>query len=134
MRGQHLVRTFARSDDARAWAAAVESAITNASTARPFKREDWLHAAIAAREAEAAAMVLGDACPDPHRHWTLGRACRHFRETVTPRKKVERHELAAKRLADVTAAGIQAHVDTRVAAGRSAGRAAVPRHGAPAPP
>lgn len=130
-RGHHLVRTFARSDDARAWAAAVESAVTNASAARPFRREDWLHEAMATREAEAAAMVLGDAFPEPHQHWTLGRACRHYRETVTPQKKGERqetlrllawerHALAAKRLADVAAAGIQAHVDARVAAGRSA--------------
>jgi len=131
MRGHHLIRTFARSDDARAWAAAVESAITNASAARPFKREDWLHEAMAAREAEAAAMMLGDGFPEPHSHWTLGRACRHYRETVTPQKKGERqetlrllawerHELAAKRLAGVSTAGIQAHADARIGAGRSA--------------
>lgn len=131
MRGHDLIRTFARSDDARAWAAAVESAITNASAARPFKKEDWLHEAMAAREAEAAAMVLGDAFPEPHQHWTLGRACRHYRETITPRKKGqrqetlrllawERHALSTKRLADITTGGIQAHVGARVAAGRSA--------------
>ena len=85
MRCHHLIRTFARSDDARAWAAAVENAITNASAARPFKPEDWLHEAAAEREAQAAAMILGDANPEPHRHWTLGRACRHYRETIQGR-------------------------------------------------
>ena len=130
-RGHSLIRTFARSDDARGWASAVESAITNATTTKLFKPQDWLHAAGAAREAEAAAMILGDAYPNPYQHWTLGRACRHYRETITPQKKGEkqetrrllaweRHPLASKRLADLTASNVQAHVDARLAAGRSA--------------
>lgn len=129
-RGHHLCRTFDRSDHAKAWAAAVESAITNASVARPFNPENWLHEAAAEREARAAAALLGDAYPAPHPAWTLGRACRHYRETVTPTKKGEKaegdrllrweaHPLAGKRMGAVTAADIQVHIDARLAAGRA---------------
>ncbi len=131
MRGHAMVRTFGRSDDAKAWAAAVEDAITNASTARPFKPEDWLHEAAAERDARFAALILKDGFPDPHPGWTLGRACRHYRETITPKKKGERqetlrllawerHSLATKRLNELKTADIQSHVSDRLLEGRSA--------------
>lgn len=131
MRGHNLTRTFARSDEAKEWATNVESAIGNASVARPFNPQDWLHEAAAEREARAAALLLGDSYPDPHPAWTLGRACRHYREKVAPTKKGEKaetdrllrweaHALAARRMAEVTAADIQAHIDARLAAGRAA--------------
>ena len=89
-----------------------------------------MHEAAAERDARSAAMILGDSFPDPHVDWTLARACRHYRETVTPTRKGERqetlrllawerHPLAAKRMKAVTTGQIQEHVAERVLEGRS---------------
>ena len=131
MRGHDLSRTFPRADDAKAWAMAVEHAIQNCTTQKPFNREHWLHASIAEQEREAVGVLLADFAEFPHVGWSLGRACRHYRETVTPTKKGSRQEvnrllaweandLAKKRLTDITSIDLQDFIKRRELEGRAA--------------
>ena len=128
--GHSLTKTFARADAAKAWAAKVESAIANATKAQPFNRSDWLREGAAQRDARTEALLTKDELPDPQAEWTLGRACRHYREKVTPSKKGERqetlrllawerHPYSTKRLGELTTDDIQKHVADRVLAGKS---------------
>jgi integrase len=118
---QHnLTRTFDTSADAKAWANAVESALANESTLRPFKPSDWMH-----QEAEAEKVpTQDDDHPEPSPQWTLGKALRHYAATVTITKKGEKqesvrllkwqsHEIATTRLSQITPRQIQNHIEAR---------------------
>lgn len=120
--GYSLSRTFWRTGQAHDWARRVEDAIASAIPAQPFKRDEWLHNIPDSKEVDDS---------KPHAGWMLKRALEHYGEHVSPMKKGheqerkrlakwQTHRLASKRLDTVTTAELQAHVDERIRAGRSA--------------
>jgi integrase len=124
-KGQKLTRTFDTSADAKGWASGVESALANESVLRPFLPSDWMHI-----ELTPKAIPLGDDHPEPSPDWTLGRALRHYADTVTPSKKGEKqelirllkwqkHEIATNKLSQVTPRQIQDHIELRQKAGKA---------------
>jgi len=130
MKGYELARTFGASADAKGWARNVESAITNESPVRPFKAEDWMHERVIEKDAKTLALALGDLGKEPSPSWTLGKALKHYRDTVTVTKKGEKQEtvlinawrkreIADTRLDRVTPGQIQQHIDGRIASGRA---------------
>lgn len=122
--GFSLSRVFWQKREAEAWARRAEDAIVSATPASPFDRAAWLSAPVA-----SLVPPVDDA--RPHRGWTLGRALRHYGDTVSCGKKGgdqelrriaawRAHALAAGRLDELTAAHLQDHVDARLASGRAA--------------
>lgn len=122
--GFSLSRVFWRKGDAQDWARRVEDAVASATPDRPFDRKSWLP--LSAEEAWEGSFDDSK----PHDGWTLDRALEHYGRHVTPSKKGARQEfgriaqwrtrpLARKKLGQVTAADVQAHVSARLAEGRS---------------
>ena len=136
-RGGHSVTaTFGQRRQAESWARRCEASIDQAvADGAVWHREAWI---IRGRPAGGASMLaeLGaldrdrapDTDPTPRADWTLRRALDEYERTVTVTKKGaqeerfrlgawRRHPLAERRLDQVYAADIQAHIDARIDAG-----------------
>jgi integrase len=130
----HLSRTYDTKGPAEQWAILVEGAIGAATKAAPFVPEDWLRPDLVLQAGMRLQdlMAPDDDTPTPHHSWSLKRACREYREKVTPSKKGckaetnrlltwERHPTLAKKALDkLTSDDLQSHLDDRRAAGKAA--------------
>jgi len=128
MRGHELTRTFDLNAEAKRWAAAVESAISNENILRPFIRDEWMHAKI-----ETPLMLTGevvqeevdpDLSPIPTVRWTLDKALDHYDSTVVESHKgwekersrinqLRRWDIAKKRLDELNADDVAEFIANR---------------------
>ena len=125
-KGVSIAQTFENKTLAGRWITAVRAAID----AREWPRRDLVPPHLWGKWGLAQdAAQIDDS--QPHAGWTLDRVLEHYLATVSENKKGYRQErvriewwrkqaLAAKRLDEVTAEDLQAHVGRRLAEGRSA--------------
>lgn len=129
-RGHELSRTFDSKSQAQKWSRAVEVAIDNATSERPFLKEAWLHDSPVQVKSAALEKLFADKEPTPSVHWTLRRALEHYRKTVTVKKKgeiqernrinlVQRYPLAKTRLNEITSDCLEKFREERLKDGAS---------------
>jgi len=137
--GVSISQTFPKKEAAVSWGAKTKDSIIrsqqlgvpfDADAARLRGRKRTI-AEITEDIRERQYLHKPDTDPRPRREWSLGRALRHYKATVTPRKKSHdreeiridawmRREIAALRLDQVTAVDVQRHVNARIAEGLAA--------------
>lgn len=137
--GHSVSASFWQKRQAELWGRRCEDSIDTAQAAgRIWDRTEWEikgrdpHGPAARAEWRLRDLDRApDTDPTPRADWTLHRALTHYEETVTPKKKGAReegyrlrawraHDLAHRRLNQVTRADVAKHVQARTQEGRAA--------------